>query len=122
MANIEIHNDQLVLQFSILEQLGGLRSGATVKLRDIISVEKADNPWDILEGLRVGTGFPWVVVLGTMLRRHGNDVVAIYGNNPAVVITLRSGSSYQRLIATVSHPDQVVAAVQVALQKTAAVE
>ena len=116
MAKIKIRNDQLILQFSILEQLGGLRSGATVSLQDIISVEKVDNPWSILDGLRVGTGFPWVVVLGTMLRRHGNDVVAIYGNKPVVVISLRSGAPYQRLIATVPQPEQVVATVQVALQ------
>jgi len=114
MATIEIYNDQLILRFSLLEKLGGLRSGATVRLKDVLSVEKVDNPWSILEGMRVGTGLPWVIVLGTMLRRYGNDVVAVYGTKPVVVINLRSGAPYQRLIATVPEPEQVVAMVELA--------
>lgn len=116
MAIFKIQEDQLLLQFSRWEKLGGLRSGAKVQLTDIQSIETVANPWPIIEGLRVGTGMPWVIVLGTMLRRGGNDVVAVYKKRPAVVVTLRTGSAYQRLIATVPNPEQVVAAVQLALR------
>jgi hypothetical protein len=67
MATFKIRDGQLALEFSPLEKLGGLRSGATVGLKDIQAVEKVDDPWDILDGLRLGTGSPWVIVLGTML-------------------------------------------------------
>jgi len=115
MAAFEIKNDQLTLQFSTLEKLGGLRSGATVKLKDVKSVEKVDDPWNIIAGLRVGTGIPWVIVLGTMLRRGGNDVVAIYKKQPAVVITFQPDVPYQRFIVTVP-PEQVIATIQATLQ------
>jgi hypothetical protein len=116
MATFEIRDGQLALKFSPLEKLGGLRSGATVGLEDIQAVEKVDDPWDILDGLRFGTGIPWVIVLGTMLRQGGNDVVAVYRRDPAVVVTLRPGAPYQRLIATVPQPEQVVATLQTALE------
>lgn len=115
MAVFKIEEDQLILQFSGWEKLGGLRSGAKVKLKDIQTIEVVDNPWQILEGLRVGTGMPWVIVLGTMLRRGGNDVVAVYKKKPAVVVTLRAGLAYQRLIATVPNPEPVVETVRLAL-------
>ncbi|QUW00514.1 hypothetical protein J8C02_03185 [Chloracidobacterium sp. MS 40/45] len=116
MATFEIRDGQLALEFSPLEKLGGLRSGATVELKDIHTIEKVDDPWDILDGLRFGTGIPWVIVLGTMLRQGGNDVVAVYRRDPAVVVTLRPGAPYQRLIATVPQPEQVVATLQTALE------
>lgn len=115
MARFEIERDQLVLRFSFWEQLVGLRSGAVANLNEISSVEVVDNPWAILEGMRVGAGFPWVIVLGTMLRRGGNDVVAVYNKQPAVVITLQPGARYQRFIATVPDPEYVVAMIRSAL-------
>ncbi len=116
MATFEIRDGRLTLEFSPLEKLGGLRSGVTVELRDIHTIGKVDDPWDILDGLRFGTGIPWVIVLGTMLRWGGNDVVAVYRQEPAVVVTLRPGAPYQRLIATVPQPEQVVAKLQAALE------
>ena len=107
MATFEIQEGDLVLVFSTKETLGGLRSGARVPLDQVEAVEVVDDPWSILEGLRVGTGIPWVIVLGTMIRSGPNDVVAVYGRKPAIVVRLRRGAAYQRLIATVPEPAQV---------------
>ncbi|MCK6532489.1 MAG: hypothetical protein L6Q84_05895 [Polyangiaceae bacterium] len=96
------------MKFTLLERLGGLRSGACIPLAQVASIDRVDDPWRVLEGMRVGTGIPWVIVLGTMLRGGGNDVVAVYGDKPAVVVTLRPGARWQRLIATVDDPDSVV--------------
>jgi|GEM_PF-1334613 len=119
MATFDIQNDQLILQFSMLEKFGGLRLGARVELKDIKSVEVIDNPWNIIEGLRVGTGICGIIALGTMLRLglQRNDIVAVYKKKPAVVITLQPGASYHRLIFTVPHPEQVVASIQKSLKK-----
>lgn len=116
MAMFTIRDGHLHLEFSTLEKLGGLRAGATVALADVHTIESVADPWEIIEGLRFGTGIPWVIVLGTMLRRSGNDVVAVYRQDPAVVVTLRPGAPYQRLIATVPQPEQVVATLRAALE------
>lgn len=107
MAHFQVSPAGLALVFSPLETLGGLRRGARVALGDIASVEVVADPWLIVSGMRVGTGLPWVILLGTMLRAGANDVVAIYGNKPAVVVHLRPGARWQRLIATVPNPDMV---------------
>jgi hypothetical protein len=112
MARFEVQEGQLQLVFSSLEVLGGLRQGASVPLAQVESVQVAAEPWSILEGLRVGTGMPWVIVLGTMLRRGANDVVAVYGRKPVVVVQLKAGAPWQRLIATVEEPEAVASRLQ----------
>ncbi|MCS6902305.1 MAG: hypothetical protein RMJ98_21930, partial [Myxococcales bacterium] len=95
MATFEIQGRDLALVFTPIEILGGLRSGARIPLDQVQSIEVVQDPWSILEGLRVGTGIPWVIVLGTMVRRGPNDVVAIYKRQPAVVVHLKPGALYQ---------------------------
>lgn len=107
MARFEIDGGELRMHFSTAEQLGGLRNGARIPLDQVASVDVVRDPWRELQGMRFGTGIPWVIVLGTMLRGGGNDVVAVYGTKPAVVVTLRPGARWQRLIATVDSPDEV---------------
>src|SRR5262245_49712509 len=114
MAQFEVDGDTLDLRFTPIERVGGLRRGARVPLADVASVEVAP-PWEVLAGLRVGTGIPWVIGLGTMLRAAGNDVVAVYGRKPAVVVNLRQGSRWLRLIATVPEPSAVAARIRTAV-------
>ena len=116
MALFEVQDGQLRLVFSTLEVMGGLRKGAVVALAQVESVKVSAEPWSILEGLRVGTGMPWVIVLGTMLRRGANDVVAVYGRKPVVVVQLKAGAPWQRLIATVEEPEAVAGRLQQAVE------
>lgn len=115
MATFELRDGALDLAFTPLETLGGLRRGARVPLSDVAAVEVVDDPWSVAQGIRVGTGAPWVILLGTMLRRGANDVVAIYGRRPAVVVTLRAGARWQRLMATVPDAPAVAATIRAAL-------
>jgi hypothetical protein len=116
MAQFEVDGDELRLRFSTLEALGALRTRATVSLKDVESIRIEPKPWAVLSGLRFGTAIPFVVLLGSMLRSGGNDIVALYGRRPAIVVTLRAGAPYQRLIAS-APPD----AEQVVRQLEAAV-
>ncbi len=114
MAAFELTPTTLRLAFTGWERLGALRADPVVPLADVVGVEVAPDPWRILAGLRVGTGVPWVVLLGTMLRAGGSDVVAVYRRAPAVVVTLRPGARWQRLIATVPDAEADVARIRAA--------
>ncbi len=116
MARFDCTGNELALRFNPLETFGGLRRGARVPLADVASVEVVDDPWEVASGMRVGTGIPWVILLGTMVRREANDVVAIYGRSPAVVVHLRQGASWQRLIATVPDPSVVAGRIEEAIR------
>lgn len=93
MAHLAITNERVRLQLSILEVLGAIRTSPEIALTEIESVEIVPNPWtgEVLKGFRIGTGFPYLVLLGTMKYIKGKDFCAIYKRRPNAVITLKSG-------------------------------
>jgi hypothetical protein len=47
--------------------------------------------------MRVGTGIPFVIVLGRMVYPGGTDFVAVYGTGRTTVVELEDGQAYRRL-------------------------
>lgn len=105
MATLRVSARHLHLDLRLIERIGALRIAPRVPLDAIRSVEVVDAPWSVVRGLRVGTGLPGVVLLGTMLRRGGNDLVAIRGRGPAVVVHLEAHTGWQRWICTSAEAD-----------------
>lgn len=93
MAHLEVSDCRARLQLSILEVLGAIRTSPEIDLSEIESVEIVPNPWtsQVLKGFRIGTGFPYLVLLGTMKYVKGKDFCAIYKRRPNAVITMKSG-------------------------------
>lgn len=93
MAHLEINGDRARLKLSFLESLGAIHSSPEIELSEIESVEIVENPWtnQVLKGVRIGTGIPFVVLLGTMKYMGGKDFCALYKRRPNAVITLKSG-------------------------------
>jgi hypothetical protein len=93
MAHLVINGDRVRLQLSLLESLGAVHSSPEIALTEIESVEIVPNPWtsQVLKGVRIGTGVPYVALLGTMKYIKGKDFCIIYRRRPNAVITLKSG-------------------------------
>ena len=93
MAHLVIEADLVRLELSLLEKLGAIRNSPEVVLGEIESVEVVANPWTdrVLKGFRIGTGVPYLVLLGTMQYENGRDFCAIYKRRPNAVITIKSG-------------------------------
>ena len=93
MAHVEVNEGRVRLNLSFLEALGAIRSSPEVSLSEIESVEIVENPWtnQVLKGIRIGTGIPFVVLLGTMKYSGGKDFCVIYKRRPNAVITMKSG-------------------------------
>jgi hypothetical protein len=93
MAHIVIEDGRVRLELSLLEKLGAIRSSPEIALGEVESVEVVANPWTskVLKGFRIGTGIPYLVLLGTMQYRKGRDFCAIYKRRPNAVVTLKSG-------------------------------
>lgn len=93
MAHIVIAGNRVRLELSLLEKLGAIRNSPEIDLGEIESVEVVDNPWtnQVLKGFRIGTGFPYLILLGTMQYKKGRDFCAIYKRRPNAVVTLKSG-------------------------------
>ena len=93
MAHLVMSGDRVRLNLSILEALGAVHSSPEIALSEIESVEIVPNPWtnQVLKGIRIGTGVPYLVLLGTMKYVKGKDFCAIYKRRPNAVITFKSG-------------------------------
>lgn len=94
MAHLTVNGEKVRLNLSLLEILGAFHNSPEVDLIEVDSIEIEETPWvrEVLKGFRApGTGFPFLILLGTMRYRGGKDFVAIYRRKPAAIINLRSG-------------------------------
>ena len=107
VATLVLEGSSLVVRLSALEKIGGLSGDVSVPLTQVVGARVTDRPYAELRGMRVGTGLPFVIVLGRMIYRGGKDFVAVYGTGRTVVVELAPGAPYRRLL--VSTPDPRIA-------------
>lgn len=88
-----VSGEKLIYSLSFLEKLGALRKSPKSLLKNIQEIRYIENPWsrEVLRGLRApGTGFPYVIMLGTMRHRKGKDFCVIYKKNPMILIEFKN--------------------------------
>lgn len=98
MAILAIDGANLEVRLSTLEKLGALLGSVRVPLSSVTAVRVTEKPYSELRGLRVGTGLPFVVVLGRMYYSGSKDFVAIYGTGRTVIVELAAGAPYRRIL------------------------
>jgi hypothetical protein len=113
VAGLAVVGSRVDVALSRLERFGALRGGVSVALADVAGVEVCEAPLRVLRGLRApGTGFPGLIALGTWRYRGGKDFVAVYRGRPAVIVDVRPGRGFRRLIVGVGDPGGTVAAIR----------
>lgn len=98
MATLAIDGSTLEVRLSALEKVGAISGNVRVPLSSVREVHFTDKPYSELRGMRVGTGIPFVIVLGRMVYSGGKDFVAIYGTKRTAVIELAAGEPYRRIM------------------------
>lgn len=88
MAEIKIEGDELLVELSALEKIEGIHSNLRFPLSAVRAVRVADNPYAEISGIRIGTGIPLVVAVGTWIGVGHKAFVAVHGHRAAVVIEL----------------------------------
>lgn len=86
-------NGTLTYQLSALETVGAFSFSPTASVENILDVKIVDNPWttEVLRGIRApGTGFPYLIMLGTMRHRKGKDFCVVYKRRPVIVLELKN--------------------------------
>ncbi len=86
-------NGTLTYKLSALETIGAFSFSPTASVENILDVKIVDNPWttEVLRGIRApGTGFPYLIMLGTMRHRKGKDFYVIYKRRPVIVLELKN--------------------------------
>ncbi len=100
MAKIIESKGMLTLQLSFWEKIFALHNSLTIDKSSLIEKKVVDKPWraSVLKGIRApGTGFPFLILLGTMRYRSGKDFTAIYKQRPVEIYTFKDGP-FQRWI------------------------
>jgi hypothetical protein len=102
MAKVIEQGNQLILKLNPLEKIGALHGNLVVEKSKLISKKSYAKPWssEVLKGVRApGTGFPYLILLGTMRYKGGKDFTAIYKKR-AVTVYEFVDYSYKRWIVT----------------------
>ena len=103
MGRLEITETEVILHLGFFEWMWSFScccGGFKYPLSSIKSVRSCNTLWDEMRGVRVGTGIPCVVMLGTRMHSEGKDFCAVYCNYPGLVIEFND-QSYKRWVFSV---------------------
>ena len=95
-----VNQGVITYKLSWLEILGAFGKSPSAQISNLKSVTKDTNPWTmkVLRGIRApGTGFPYVIMLGTMRHRRGKDFCIVYKRNPVFILEFE-GEKFKRWV------------------------
>jgi hypothetical protein len=97
---LKIEGESFRYKLSWLENFGAFWRDPKSKIANLSAVTAHENPWSIqvLRGIRApGTGFPFLIMLGTMWHRRGRDFCVIYLRKPVLLLEFE-GERFRRWV------------------------
>lgn len=101
---LKIDGENLRYDLRWLENFGAFGRDPRTKISYLKAVTRHKNPWtsEVLRGIRApGTGFPFLIMLGTMWHRRGRDFCVVYKRKPVLVLEF-DGAGFKRWIIPVT--------------------
>lgn len=86
---LKVESDSFRYDLNLLENLGAFGRDPKSKIANLVSIIQSEKPWTtkVLRGIRApGTGFPFLIMLGTMRYMSGKDFCVVYKRNPVLVL------------------------------------
>lgn len=86
---LKVENDSFRYDLNWLENLGAFGRDPKSKISNLVSVVQSEKPWTtkVLRGMRApGTGFPFLIMLGTMRYMSGKDFCVVYKRKPVLIL------------------------------------
>jgi len=112
MAELIIERDDLVVRLSTAEKLEAVHGEVRVPLDSVKSVEVLDNAMSAIHGIRVGTGIPGSVAIGTFTSRTAKIFAVVHHDTPRGVRVTLEGDHYDELVVGCPHPEAVAASLE----------
>jgi len=88
-----VEGSRITYELSPLEKLGAFGNSPSADISNVLSISREENPWtrQVLRGTRApGTGFPFLIMLGTMKHKGGKDFCVIYKRRPVLVLEFKN--------------------------------
>lgn len=97
---LKVDGDRISYQLRSIEKLGAFANSPTANVSNLVSYSREENPWTskTLRGIRApGTGFPFVIMLGTLRHRKGKDFCVVYKKRPVLILEFEN-EKYKRWV------------------------
>jgi len=107
MAELIIEGDDLVVHLSTAEKLEAVHGEVRVPLDSVKSVEVLDDAMSAIHGIRVGTGVPGLVAIGTFTSRTAKIFAVVHHDTPRGVRVTLDGDHFDEIIVGCPHPEIV---------------
>jgi hypothetical protein len=107
MAELIIEGDDLVVHLSTAEKLEAVHGEVRVPLDSVKSVEVLDDAMSAIHGIRVGTGVPGLVAIGTFTSRTAKIFAVVHHDTPRGVRVTLDGDHFDELVVGCPHPEVV---------------
>jgi hypothetical protein len=114
MASLIVRDSELVLVLTEFERLEGVHGDVHVPLSSVDSVEVVEDALKALEsepgiGVRIGTGVPGVLVIGTIRRAGAKSFVVVHHGHPRGVRVRLHDTEFYELIVGSDDPEALAA-------------
>lgn len=97
---LRVDGERIHYDLRPIEKIGAFHRSPSSLVANLESVKIADRPWraEVLKGVRApGTGFPFLIMLGTLRYRGGKDFCVVYKGNPVLILEFKE-ESFRRWI------------------------
>ena len=97
---LKVVGDRITYKLTPIEKLGAFGNSPTANVTNLVTYFHEENPWTVktMRGIRApGTGFPYVIMLGTLWHRRGRDFCVVYKRRPVLVLEFRN-EKFQRWV------------------------
>jgi hypothetical protein len=97
---LKVVGDRITYKLTPIEKLGAFGNSPTANVTNLVTYFHEENPWTVktMRGIRApGTGFPYIIMLGTMWHRRGRDFCVVYKRRPVLVLEFRN-EKFQRWV------------------------
>lgn len=107
VANLLVDDNTVTVALSAAEKIEALHGDVTFPRAAVVGARAVANGMAEVHGIRTGTGFPGVILVG-IVRGGGTVTFAVcHGRRPAVVLDL-DGQPFDRIVITAEDPEAVV--------------
>ena len=107
---LKVVGARLTYELTPIEKLGAFGNSPTASVANLTSFFREENPWTVktLRGIRApGTGFPYVIMLGTLRHRKGRDFCVVYKKRPVLVLEFEN-EKYKRWVIPVTPENEAL--------------
>jgi len=97
---LKVVGDRITYKLTPIEKLGAFGNSPTANVTNLVTYFREENPWTVktMRGIRApGTGFPYIIMLGTLWHRRGRDFCVVYKRRPVLVLEFRN-EKFQRWV------------------------